>query len=398
MDDTPLVPPEAIALVRPELPALIDDIVAAAGSARPEYAAVFASPDGLALRLGIEQALQTFLEGVQHPGRLSEEARDVWRRLGRAEFQAGRSLEALQAAFRAGARTAVKGATRLTADAGVTASEVALLAEAIFVFLDELTSDVVDGYVRAQSDEAGERDRLRGQLAALLLDPEGHDAETIERAAARARWPLADTLAAVAVEVEAPARIASLMDVDTLAGADAEGSWLLVPTPGAPGRRATLERALGGRPAAVGPAVAPREAWRSLRWARKTLALVERGVLPAERPTVADDHLASLLVLQDDELARRFAAERLAPLDEVAGLHRERLLETLTAWLAHQRHTPTVAAELHVHPQTVRYRVGRLRELLGDALETPEGRYELTLALRARAGVSNASHGPGPRG
>jgi hypothetical protein len=31
------------------------------------------------------------------------------------------------------------------------------LAEAIFVFTDELATDVVDGYVRMQSDEAGER-------------------------------------------------------------------------------------------------------------------------------------------------------------------------------------------------------------------------------------------------
>jgi len=37
---------------------------------------------------------------------------------------------------------------------------------------------------------------------------------------------------------------------------------------------------------------------------------------------------------------------------------------------------------LEVHPQTVRYRVRRLRELFGDALEDPEQRFELGLALR----------------
>ena len=34
---------------------------------------------------------------------------------------------------------------------------------------------------------------------------------------------------------------------------------------------------------------------------------------------------------------------------------------------------------------TVRYRIARLRELLGDALETPEGRFQLGLALRVAA-------------
>jgi len=40
-----------------------------------------------------------------------------------------------------------------------------------------------------------------------------------------------------------------------------------------------------------------------------------------------------------------------------------------------------------VHPRTVRYRMGKLREPLGDALETVDGRFELELALRARGAL-----------
>nr|WP_246324689.1 helix-turn-helix domain-containing protein [Petropleomorpha daqingensis] len=43
--------------------------------------------------------------------------------------------------------------------------------------------------------------------------------------------------------------------------------------------------------------------------------------------------------------------------------------------------TAKVAVELQVHPQTVRYRLARLRELYGAALEDPEIRLELLLAL-----------------
>jgi DNA-binding PucR family transcriptional regulator len=35
-----------------------------------------------------------------------------------------------------------------------------------------------------------------------------------------------------------------------------------------------------------------------------------------------------------------------------------------------------------VHPQTARYRLGRLRELFGSALDDPEARFWLQLALR----------------
>ena len=85
----------------------------------------------------------------------------------------------------------------------------------------------------------------------------------------------------------------------------------------------------------------------------------------------------------DGELARALVSRRLAALAPLPGPERERLLDTLGAWLAHQRHTPTIATRLHVHPQTVRYRIG----LLGEVLDTPDGRFELELALRMRASL-----------
>ena len=50
-----------------------------------------------------------------------------------------------------------------------------------------------------------------------------------------------------------------------------------------------------------------------------------------------------------------------------------------------------MAARLGVHPQTVRYRLGRLREVFGDALEDPDARFELDLALRTRAFLGAAA-------
>jgi DNA-binding PucR family transcriptional regulator len=42
-----------------------------------------------------------------------------------------------------------------------------------------------------------------------------------------------------------------------------------------------------------------------------------------------------------------------------------------------------VAERLLVHPQTVRYRMGQLRDLFGEHLDDPDARFELALALRA---------------
>ena len=60
---------------------------------------------------------------------------------------------------------------------------------------------------------------------------------------------------------------------------------------------------------------------------------------------------------------------------------RERLLETLRSWLRHWGSRTAVADELRVHPQTVSYRVRQLRELLGDALDDADARFELALVL-----------------
>jgi DNA-binding PucR family transcriptional regulator len=59
--------------------------------------------------------------------------------------------------------------------------------------------------------------------------------------------------------------------------------------------------------------------------------------------------------------------------------------ETALAFVRQRGNSVEMAAALHVHPQTARYRVARLRELLGDDLDDPDARFELEIALRATA-------------
>jgi DNA-binding PucR family transcriptional regulator len=110
--------------------------------------------------------------------------------------------------------------------------------------------------------------------------------------------------------------------------------------------------------------------------------LIADGVADG-RLVVADEHLAELIVHGDPELAASFAERRLRPLAGLTPASREKHLETLTAWLDHQGGVRAAASALHVHPQTVRYRLERLRELFGDQLDDAEGRFELALAVRA---------------
>jgi hypothetical protein len=382
------IPPETINAVRPIVGQLVEGILAAVGDESPVYAEVLNGPEGMGIRLGIEQAVKSFLEAIERGEQPAADTAEAWRRLGEAEFQAGRSLEALRAAWRTGTRAAWRGAAELGAAAGVPTQIVIALAEAIFVYTDELGTDVVEGYLRIQSDEAGERERRRRRLGALLLDIEDHDPEGIARAAELARWPVPSGLAVLAVAGDTTGAIIGRLGVDVLAGGDRDGAWLVLPDPDGPGRPAALRRAVGRATTALGPTVAPQDAHRSLRWARLALSLISRGALASEHPTCVGDHLAEMVVHQDGELADALVVRVLAPLERLPEADRDRMLETLSAWLAHQRHTPGIAAELHVHPQTVRYRIAKLREVFGDTLDSADGRFGLELALRAR-GVSD---------
>ena len=83
----------------------------------------------------------------------------------------------------------------------------------------------------------------------------------------------------------------------------------------------------------------------------------------------------------DPDALADLRSRTLAPLDALKPTAREKLRDTLRAWLLHHGRRDEVAAALFVHPQTVRYRMGQLRELYGDRLEDPQFVLDATLAL-----------------
>ena len=105
-----------------------------------------------------------------------------------------------------------------------------------------------------------------------------------------------------------------------------------------------------------------------------------------------DEHLAALVLTADPDALADLRARVLAPLSSLRPGTAERLAETLRSWLLHQGRREDVAAELVVHPQTVRYRMTQIRELYGDRLASPQGVLELTLGLA----VPHRSGGPAP--
>jgi hypothetical protein len=378
---TEQLPSDLADVLRPVLPSLAEEIITAIGAEVPEYARPLEGPFGRGLRAGVERALGRFVETLVDPADDDGETREIYVALGRGEMRAGRSLDALLSAYRLGARIAWERCLEVGQAAGHTPATLYRLASAIFSYIDRISAESVEGYAAEQSATLAERQRRRRALVRVLAR-EDAGAEEVRDLAQLAVWARPATVAGFVVRAEDGDRLASRLGGDTIVVVEQGLALAFVPDPDAPGRHAELTVALDGAPAALGPTVPLERAAGSLARARAAFGLQESGVLPAVGPLVTDEHLPDLLLHGDGALAADLAARALAPLHELADGSRLRLTETLAAWLDEPGQVSRVAERLHVHPQTVRYRMAQLRELFGDRLDDADARFELALALR----------------
>jgi hypothetical protein len=148
--------------------------------------------------------------------------------------------------------------------------------------------------------------------------------------------------------------------------------------PAFPDIAAGLEPAFGPGPVVLGDTVPDLVA--ASRSARAALAgfAAARAVRNAPRPVEADDLLPER-ALAGDPLARATLVARIhAPLKDH---HSPELLPTLWAYLDNGRSLEGTARELFVHPNTVRYRLKRITELLGWDPTSPRDAFVIHSAL-----------------
>jgi hypothetical protein len=382
------LPAEIADLIEPELAATTDEILATIAREVPGYARPLKGSFGRGVRTGVSEALRQFVELIRSPSGARGPGREVYVALGRGELREGRTLDALQSAYRVGARVAWRRLAAAATRAGVEPEVLSLLAESIFAYIEELSADSVEGYADARSRLEGERRRRRRELVTVLVrDPPAEQAD-LRVAAEAAGWRLPGTAAALACHEEQVERLAGRLPADALATPLDGIGCAILPDPDGPGRRGEIERAFEStrtRPhAALGPAGPLRALAASWSLARATLRAIEAGAIEAPGLVRVDDALTQLLLFENGGLVERIAARRLAALEALTPKARRRMEETALAYVQQQGNAAAMARALGVHPQTARYRLARLRELLGDTLDAPDARFELELALRAR--------------
>ena len=363
------VPASLAEPLRDALPAATESVIAAVTREVPAYA-VDNEVIAATLRRGVGVALGRQVDLLGTDDEALGDAAAVYEQIGAGEYHAGRGLADLLTAYQIGARAAWQAFSRAGVETGATPAEVALLAEATFAYIDQLSAASIAGYTRAQVADAGRLEQMRSELLARLLAGEA-GSERVAQLSAEVHWPLpATVLVLIPRGATLPATVPG-----ALTGRTDRGPVALVSGPLTPALRRWLAEA--PEPVAAGLEVPLAWAGRSEGHARNLLSL------PGRASVLAVDHLPDLVIRADPDLGAALRSAVLAPFEGVPAARRGPMLDTLRSWLVNGGNRAAVGAALHVHPQTVSYRMDRIREILGDRLDDPESRWELLLALKS---------------
>ncbi|MFZ3470944.1 PucR family transcriptional regulator [Streptomyces sp. 4.24] len=160
-------------------------------------------------------------------------------------------------------------------------------------------------------------------------------------------------------------------------------------TPGAVGKAAggSLPRALRagerlsfGVSAPVGEASDLRHALAEARNARRVTAASDP--VAACGPEDLAAHVMSLLALLPADVRRSFSRRLLSPLHDYDRRYRSDLVPTLRSFLEHEGSWARCGEALHLHVNSLRYRIGRIEALTGRSLTRLEDKMDFAAALR----------------
>lgn len=262
---------------------------------------------------------------------------------------------------------------------------------------DRLATASIESYRETQREVTTHYDRVAGDLVAGLAGGE-LDAQQVRRLAQMLGGDPDDTWQAVAISVrddpELAVSVRLLRDVlaalgrgragRILAGSARGCDVLLVPGSIGAADLGALERAVAGHAAAASLWVTVGEQVPGLPEAEASCrqALMAMEVAARSRPGGSvvpyGDVLLDVMATADSDAAGALARRYAAPIREFP-----HLVETVLALASADLSIRGAAASLYVHPNTVIYRLGRVRELTGhDPRRLPE-LMAFLMALRA---------------
>jgi sugar diacid utilization regulator len=274
-----------------------------------------------------------------------------------------------------------------------------VIAARLFDFVDDVSTTVTERHLTEEQARLTRRERdRRSMLDDLLAGAFPSEADIVTVAAAHgvnlgttqllilvttsspdARWTIREATASLSRRISGAAAI-------PVSGGPTPHAVLLCPVDNTERRSAALAtadavaRSHGVLVLAVAGLVAPAAVHNAYRRASEDLELV---VSLHNKPGLVEaaDLVVYRILTGDPDEQRAFIATTLGPVLALPPAHGRPILETLEALQAGDGSVEAAALTLHVHPKTVRYRLGRLTELTGLHFHRPPDRFHLGLAM-----------------
>jgi PucR C-terminal helix-turn-helix domain/GGDEF-like domain len=312
---------------------------------------------------------------------------DVPHATGAERAERGLPYAALLQAYRIGGRYIWE---LLVAAADSSVREQLLRAAAdIWAVTDDLSAQVTDGYRATLADRAQRDVQVRSALLGTLLDGDVDVAEQLWESAAVLRLPR--TADFVVVVAECPSRGAEALPgiEELLRRKNVTSAWRLdrdhqegliglSSAYGVDRLVGDLESLTRGR-VGVSPTFSRID---GAHHARREARAAGASASPATTEVVRfEDRPLAVLLAGTPEGAHALARAVLGPALDLPPEDRKVLLETARTWLADAGSTSAAAERLHIHRNTVRYRLQRLEDLSRRDLSEPIGAAEVHVAL-----------------
>lgn len=261
----------------------------------------------------------------------------------------------------------------------------------LWFIIDELSGEVTDAYREAVGEHARRDEQTRNAMLDALLRGDVGDGSRLWESATALRLPHHGTFVVAAARTPRPGVEAFPRAEEELRAKGVQSAWrvevdahvgvlVLGGRVGIDRLRALLATLASGPVGLSEPYPSLDQTPAAVRQAR----LASAAAIPSSRDVVRYEQVPiAVLIASAPEAATTVAQTILGPVLALPRPEADILLTTLRAWFSAHGATSAAAAELHIHRNTVRYRLRRLEHLTGRSLTQPTGLAELHLALEA---------------
>ncbi len=310
---------------------------------------------------------------------------------GRRRAEQGMPLPTTLRAYRIGGRFIWEVLLRHADTSSVSKEALLQAAGDVWAIIDDYSETVSEAFRDTVAEQARRDTQVRTAVLSSLLDGHLRDAAELQDAVAVLQLPRQGSYVVVAAQTRGPGaeplpRVEQILrhrDISSVWRLDDQYQTGILCLP----PRLSVERVCTELAALAAATIGVSEPYTALDTTPQAMRQAQiacRSATPGSTDLVRyEQHPVATLLAGAPEASVALVRSVLGPLLALTPADRDLLLATLRSWFAHGASAAAVGDDMHVHRNTVRYRLRRIEALTGRSLTDPVTIGELHIAMEA---------------